>query len=164
MALKSHHAGAISHMNGAPVTVTHTDPTHGNVMLLDIFGNPSAWIEDRYQQLDARWVQAGLAEDVAYRDAAQAGLTQEPAEGWTPNPALRAWRNNVGPTTAKDPSVALNVPGTNVPKYMDGNDATRRTAYWFNMERKWKMCKYVFVLYRSMVKCKDLCNFILCVW
>jgi hypothetical protein len=132
-------------------------------MLLDIFGNPSAWIEHRYQQLDARWVQAGVAEDVAFRDAAQAGLTQEPAEGWTPNAALRAWRNNVGPLTAKDPSFALNVLGTDVPKYMDGNDATRRTAYWFNMERKWKMCKYVFsVLQHSEIEW--IMFFLLCVW
>jgi hypothetical protein len=135
------------------VTVTHTDPTHGNVLLLDIFGNPSAWIEDRYQQLDARWVQAGVAEDGTFRDAAQAAMTEEPAEGWSPNAALRALRNNVGPSTAKDPSVALNVNGTDIPKYMSDTDATRRTAYWFNMERKWSMCKCVSSVHHSIINC-----------
>ena len=133
----------MSHVDGSALTVTHADPTHGSVLLTDIFGNSAAWIEARYTELDARWVQAGLGEDLAYRDAAQHGLTpaQEPDEGWTPNAALRAWRNNVGPTTAKDPDWAWGVSGTNVPKYNDANDATRRTAFWFNMERKWAMCK-----------------------
>ena len=130
-------------MDGSTLTVTHTDTTHGNVLLVDIFGNSAAWIEDRYQALDERWVQAGLGEDEAFRDASQHGMaaSAEPDEGWTPNAALRAWRNNVGPTTAKNPDWAFEVAGANVAQYNDENDATRRTAFWYNMERKWAMCK-----------------------
>ena len=57
--------------------MTYNDPTHGNVLLLDVFGNPAAWIEDRYNTLDERWVSAGVGEDLAYRDASQAGANEQ---------------------------------------------------------------------------------------
>lgn len=80
----THPAGAKSHKDGSTLTVTYDDPVHGTVFLLDVFGNPSAWIEDRYTTLDERWVSAGVGEDLAYRDASQSGLTDEPDGGWTP--------------------------------------------------------------------------------
>ena len=111
------------------------------MLLLDVFGNPGEWLEDRYTSLDERWVQPGTGEVLSYRDASQAGLTEEPVGGWTPSSLLKAWRNNVGPATAKDPDWAWEVPGSNVSRYNDEAAATRRTAYWFNMERKWSMCQ-----------------------
>ena len=71
----------------------------------------------------------------------------EPPGGWTPSALLKSWRNNVGPTTAVDPDSAWDppVPGSaGRSMYNDESEATRRTAYWFNMERKWSMCKCVF--------------------
>jgi hypothetical protein len=135
-------AAAINHKDNTQLDVTFNDPTHGNVLLTDVFANSDTWIEDRYRTLEERWVHPGTGQDEAYRDASQAGMTAEPSTGWLPGPALKAWRNNVGPTTAKDPEHSL-LPDKNTAKYNDETDATRRTAYWYNMERKWEMCKCV---------------------
>ena len=64
--------------------MTYDDPVHGLVYLLDVFGNPAAWIEDRYTTLDDRWVSAGVGADVNFRDPAESGLTDEPVGGWAP--------------------------------------------------------------------------------
>lgn len=139
-------AAAIHHEDNSVLEVTHVDDGQ-TIKLLDVFGNPQSWIESRYTLLDERWVQRGLGETLAYRDESQRSISAEPPEGWTPSESLRQWRNNVGPTSSMwpedNPEFRPDSFGTDFtgPRYDDAAHATRRTAYWFNIERKWKACK-----------------------
>lgn len=138
-------AAATHHEGGELLHVTHQDGGE-LVKLLDVFANSESWIERRYTLLDEKWVQKGLGEEPEYRIESERALSEEPDAGWTPSSVLKAWRNNVGPTSSTWPedsdfrSEAFE--GFRGPKYAEEADATRRTAFWFNIERKWKVCKY----------------------
>lgn len=135
------------HESGEVLAVTHQE-NNETVRLLDVFGNSESWIESRHTILDSKWVKKGLGEDEQYRIEAERGMLQEPETGWTPSSKLKAWRNNVGPTTStwteRNSQFRPASFGDlfNSSKYYDQADATRRTAFWFNIERKWKVCKY----------------------
>lgn len=139
---------AIHHEDGVLLDVIHQDGDE-IVKLLDVFGNSESWIDERYALLDEKWVKKGLGEDLEYRVESERTMTIEPETGWTPSSALKAWRNNVGPTTSKWPEdienhrpASFDESDFRGPKYESETDATRRTAFWFNIERKWKVCKY----------------------